>query len=112
MIKFKGSRRELMAKCDLKTTHPGQTLRFEYETGFVTATVLYSTSTTVKATIDCGTERGICTEFLKIEMVNCTELFGSSVLHNLYENIGDCEWTKSPKSHSSNFPVNKPSLRP
>ena len=65
----------------------GQTLNFTYENSRVTVHVLEHRSTTIIGLIECGKNRGKTEEYEHIEISDCLELFGSSVLHKLYKSL-------------------------
>ena len=78
-------RTELVRSCDADKAAIGHTLRFEYgmSSSPVTISVTGFTSKAVKGTLLCGTHRGNSRTFETYEILNCTEIFGSSTLHNL-----------------------------
>ena len=69
----------------------GQTMNFEYENNRVTVHVLEHRSTSIIGVIECGKNRGERKEFERIEILDCLELFGSSVLHNLHKSLAILE---------------------
>ena len=77
-------RRELCRKINPLDARLGQTLRFDYGHGYVTALIIRSLSLTVKGKVECGKDRGKVQDFTKVEMLDCTELFGSSSVQKLF----------------------------
>ena len=77
-------RRELSRKINPQDARLGQTLRFDYGDGYVTALIIRSLSLTVRGKIECGRDRGKEQDFTKIEMLDCAELFGSSSVQKLF----------------------------
>lgn len=69
----------------------GQTLRFTYEEQDITAFITERTSRTLKGEVVCGTKRGQTQVFEQIEMLDCFELFGSSILKNLLSQVKDAK---------------------
>ena len=69
----------------------GQTLRFTYEGHDITAFITERTSRTLKGMVVCGTKRGQTRVFEQIEMLDCFELFGSSILQNLLSQVKDAK---------------------
>ena len=81
--------KELIRKFDPREARVGQTLRFDYGAGYVTALIIRCRSTALRGVIECGSDRDQEQDFTKIEMLDCAELFGSSSvqkLHNLTKN--------------------------
>ena len=44
-------------------------------------------------------------------MKNCTEIFGSSILQQLYQNANSSEWADATKTKTKDNPTNKPALK-
>ena len=107
-------RTELVRDCTPGKASIGHTLRFEYgmSSSHVTICVTGFASRTVVGTLLCGTHRGNSKTFDIYEMVNCTEVFGSSTLHDLYTKVKEATWTSAPKSRTRRGIDRKPKLNP
>ena len=105
-------RTELVRSCIADKAAIGHTLRFAYgmSSSPVTICVTKFTSKTIEGTLLCGTHRGNSKTFQIFEILNCTEIFGSSTLHNLYIKVKDATWTKAPKSRTREGIDRKPKL--
>ena len=89
-------RRELERERKPSEARCGQTLRFEYKTtGIITARVLNIISQKLTGIIECGTSRGEQRMFDMIHVVNCKEIFGSSILRDLYLKTDEISWVKT-----------------
>ena len=80
-------RRELMRPIRVRNTHPGLTLRFEYDDVTLTALVIKKTSSNLTGILECGPNRGDVVDFTLYEIVNCFELFYSSKLSSLFHQV-------------------------
>ena len=89
----------------------GQTLHFCYEEEIITALVVKRTSRYLTGKIECGTARGQIREFLQIEILHCQEIFGSSLLQNLLNQVKEATWANGDNSISPQNPPHKPKLR-
>ena len=76
-------------KTDVSRIFVGQTLRFLYGMSeqYTTVTVVAITSQMIQATIECGKNRGKAKQFQIYEIVNCQEIFGSSLLYGLLKKV-------------------------
>ena len=104
-------RRELVVRRKPEDARIGQTLRFEYTQGPVTIRVVRTTSTEITGILECGRSRGQEKVFEKIEMQNCTEIFGSSILQQLYQKADSSEWADVTKTKTKDIPTRKPALK-
>ena len=105
-------RRELMIPRSTENIRTGQTLNFQYENDRFTVRVLASRSTSITAIIETGANRGETTNFERIEIVDCLELFVSSLLHDMHDDLSSLMWTEDKTATTYNFPSDKPSLKP
>ena len=69
----------------------GQTLRFTYGMSptHITMTVTGSRRTVLEGTIVCGSKKGSHGVYEIVEMLDCKEIFGSTVLHHLLGQVKD-----------------------
>ena len=76
-------RDELVIERDNSTIFIGQTLRFLYGVtpGYHTVIVTLKTSRSITGLIECGNCRGKTGTFELCKIVQCQEVFGSSLLH-------------------------------
>ena len=86
-------RRELVRPCSPGKIFVGQTLRFTYgmTTSHTTITVKSFGVKVVKGEIVCGPRRGDEGVYEIYEMLDCTEVFGSTLLHNLLTQVKDAK---------------------
>ena len=108
------SRTELVRYCTPGKASIGHTLRFEYGNSSLHVTICVTgfASRTIEGTLLCGNHRGNSKTFEIYEMVNCTEVFGSSTLHNLHTKVKEATWTNAPKSRTRRGIDRKPKLNP
>ena len=80
---------ELVRKRTPNDVYIGQTIRFinGMEKTYTTGIVLSHTSRTLKCLIMCGEREGQTCVFEKSEMVECTEIFGSTILQNIMKQV-------------------------
>ena len=105
-------RRELLQPCNPENVRAGQTVRFSYEDEIITALIIKRTSKYLRGQIECGRDRGNVRDFLQIEVLDCQELFGSSLLQNLLKQVKNTTWSNADKSKSQRYPPHKPKLHP
>ena len=105
-------RRELIQKIDPTNVRMGDVIRFRYgvDEHYVTALVLQRTSRTIKARVECGKARGKFRTYEQYEMVSCTEIFGSSVLQDLYKQTKNASWDNADETRTADFPTYRPKL--
>ena len=60
--------------------------------------------------VECGKDRGKDQTFELVEMVNCTEIFGSSLLQDLRNQALESDWVEASKTVTKDFPPYKPKL--
>ena len=66
----------------------------------------------IEANIVCGASRGKKDVFQTSEMLDCTEVFGSMVLHDLLNQAKDAKWIAGDKTKTRVLPKRKPKLNP
>ena len=71
----------------VQNMHPGQTLRFEYDDITLTALVIKKTSSQFTGILECGPNRGDVRDFMLYEIVNSFELFYSSKLSSIFQQV-------------------------
>ena len=105
-------RRELIQKIEPGNVRMGDVVRFRYGVNdeYITALVMKRTARTIKAKVECGKARGKCQTYDQYEMVSCTEIFGSSVLQELYKQAKKASWNNADESKTANFPTYRPKL--
>ena len=86
-------RRELVEKCDPNDATTGQMLRFEYGMSSTptTITVIRRRSREIEGQVICGADRGKEVLYSTVEMLHCTEVFGSSMLYDLLSQVKDAK---------------------
>lgn len=106
-------RRELERRTQPDRAFIGQTLRFTYEMEVqYTVTVLRRTFSSIKTLIICGSNDGKIKMFEILEISNCFELFGSTLLRDLLKQTKDVQWTEADKSKTQEIPTRTPKLNP
>ena len=105
-------RRELMQKTDASKMRPGETIRFTYGFNEYYTTILITrrTNRNIMGSVECGKDRGKDQTFELVEMVNCTEIFGSSLLQDLHNQSLESVWVDASKTVTKDFPPYKPNL--
>ena len=103
-------RRELERERKPSEARCGQTLRFEYTHGIITVRVLKIISQKLTCIIECGASRGEERVFDMIQVVNCKEIFGSSILRDLYSETDEVNWVKTDSMKTKYLPESKPKL--
>ena len=73
-------------------------MRFTYNEKAITATVTIITANSLKAKIECGNQQGKLCTFEIIEMMDCTEVFCSSLLKNILSEVRESSWKKADKT--------------
>ena len=104
-------RRELMRPTNTNSVRIGTTLRFEYESAVMTARITRFTSKYFHGMIECGESRGELKTFEIIEVQNCYELFVSSILPKLFQDLDDLKWEKAMKLKTKSIPPPRPELK-
>ena len=104
-------RRELQRSTSPNTVRIGTTLRFEYEDAVTTARVTRFTSKFIYAIIECGKNRGKTREFEIVEVQKCYELFVSSLLPQLFQDLDDLKWENAMNTKTKSSPPHKPELK-
>ena len=74
-----------MRSRDSGTVRVGQTLRFSYDDTYYTGLIVSGTSRTYSCLLECGKNRGLKKVFSMAEMLDCQEIFGSSIVQSLYQ---------------------------
>ena len=82
-----------MRPCSRAKTFVGQTLRCTYgmTTSHITITVKSFAVNVLKGEIVCGPRRGDEGVYEINEMLDCMEVFGSTLLHNLLTQVKDAK---------------------
>ena len=105
-------RRDLMLPQDAENIRIGQTINFDYGNGRTTIRVESCRSRSISGMIECGKERGSIKEFEKIEILDCFELFASSLLQKMNMHLSDLEWENGKDSRTKDYPTRTPALNP
>ena len=105
-------RRELVRTCDPGKAYIGQTLRFTYgmTTSPVVITVMRFTARVLKGIVVCGPRRGNQDSWNIFEIIGCTEVFGSTLLHNLLTKAKEAKWSSGGKTKTRPISERKPRL--
>ena len=105
-------RRELIIKQDPSTIYVGQTLRFTYgiSDAFITVLVTRATTKTLEGTIECGSNAGQKESYNREEILDCHDVFGSSLLHGLLREVKEYSWSSAEKSVTPSSPSRQPKL--
>ena len=84
-------RRELARRRDPSEVMVGETIRFTYGMGdkYQTCLVMERRSISLKCRHECGKERGKIQSYEIVEILDCTELFRSSILQNMLAQVKD-----------------------
>ena len=88
----------------------GQTIRFMYDDEFYTALVIGRKARTIITQLECGQHRGDQREFEYPEMLVCSEIFGSSIVQNLFMGLDTVPWVEADKSKSETRVPHRPKL--
>ena len=107
-------RRELLISYNPEKAFIGQTLRFTYGMSptYITMTVKGYHGRVLEGTIVCGPKRGSHEVYEIVEMLDCKEIFGSTVLHHLLSQVKDATWSCGKNSKTRSDPRRKPRLNP
>ena len=86
-------RRELDEKCNPSDATTGQMLRFEYgmSSTTTTITVIHRRSREIEGQVICGADRGKDVIYNTVEMLHCTDVFGSSMFYDLLSQVKDAK---------------------
>lgn len=103
-------RRELQIGRTPSEARSGQTLRFKYMGIIITARILQIMPQKIAGIIECGTSRGEKRVFKMILMFNCQEIFGSSILRDLYSDTDEVRWVKTDSIKTKVMRKSKPQL--
>ena len=105
-------RRELVEKCDPNDATTGQMLRFEYGMSSTptTITVIRRRSREIEGQVICGADRGKEVLYSTVEMLHCTEVFGSSMLYDLLSQVKDAKQANADKSKTRKGDQIKPKM--
>ena len=77
-----------------------------------TVLITRTSSRNLTGMIECGADRGKEEVFAFIEIAECTEVFGSSLLQSMLSKSIGLSWSKDAKSKTRKIPKRKPRLSP
>ena len=103
-------RRDLMLPQNVESITIGQTINFDSGNGRITIRVESCRSSSILGKIECGKERGSIEEFEKIEIVDCFELFASSLLQKMNKHLSALDWEDGKNSRTIDYPTRRPAL--